>query len=544
MWFKRTLLLLISVLLFLSIVSTVVTISYSILVIKPSFVKTLKISAYENKVYSNPNWDNGTAIVIHNTTYEMVEGLGYAYAVQNYSTLTFSNFTYSAKYVYFSGLGAGAIILAGNVDLKESANKQPYVLIYCVTSGEILVKTPNSHLKVVMNNLPISVSGNLSISFTDVDGNLTVAYLSLNNDNITLAYITPIPWIEVDYVGWLQNYGYSYLYYLSSTVIGGETYPVIAGETYLISNIVSSPNLNLGPAEIVSSSENYEVLKGTQPGDYLVEEYNVTSLNSLIVTMNFTYYNGSEVGIELLGKGLAVNYPDLQQVYGLIYALNNGELYVKEPTTLWELFKSNLPKTDQGIVSAVFLDQEGNVSLYEVILDNTNIYILNITTPIPWSSILYVGWRVDNGVSKLYFMPQNYVIGPQVDLQFVFLSNNGASVPNQKYLIYIGSTLSNLNFYTSGLTNSSGAVNLALPIIYSNSSNYEYVKIVWVNTSTNFTIIIPLIQYEMNSINVKPYPLTLIQQNIDVNLNLIEISLFVILLVLVIAYPWWGKRIK
>ncbi|TRM78602.1 hypothetical protein DMP16_06745 [Sulfolobus sp. B1] len=536
-------LLLISTLLFLSIVSTVVSISYSILVIKPSFVKTLK-ALNGNRVYSNPNWDNGTAIVIHNITYEMVEGLGYAYAVQNYSTLGLSNFTYSVKYVYFSGLGAGAIVLAGNVDLKESANKQPYVLIYCVTSGEMLVKTPSSNLKVVMNNLPISVSGNLSISFTDVDGNLTVAYLSLNNDNVTLAYITPIPWAEVDYVGWLQNYGYSYLYYLSSTVIGGETYPVIAGETYLISNIVSSPNLNLGPAEIISSTKNYEILKGTQPGDYLVEEYNVTSLNSLIVTMNFTYYNGSEVGIELLGKGLAVSNPDLQQVYGLIYAINNGELYVKEPTTLWQLFKSSLPATDQGVVSAVFLNQEGNVSLYEVILDDTNTYILNITTPIPWSSILYVGWRVDNGVSKLYFMPQNYVIGPQVDLQFVFLSNNGASVPNQKYLVYIGSTLSNLNFYTSGLTNSSGAANLALPIIYSNSNNYEYVKIVWVNTSTNFTIIIPLIQYEMSSINVKPYPFTLIQQNIDVSLNLIEVSLFVILLVLVIAYPWWGKRIK
>ncbi|TRM84555.1 hypothetical protein DJ521_08290, partial [Sulfolobus sp. E3] len=179
--------------------------------------------------------------------------------------------------------------------------------------------------------------------------------------------------------------------------IGGETYPVIAGETYLISNIVSSPNLNLGPAEIISSTKNYEILKGTQPGDYLVEEYNVTSLNSLIVTMNFTYYNGSEVGIELLGKGLAVSNPDLQQVYGLIYAINNGELYVKEPTTLWQLFKSSLPATDQGVVSAVFLNQEGNVSLYEVILDDTNTYILNITTPIPWSSILYVGWRVDNG---------------------------------------------------------------------------------------------------------------------------------------------------
>lgn len=116
MSFRGILLLLISTLLFLSIVSTVVSISYSILVIKPSFVKTLK-ALNGNRVYSNPNWDNGTAIVIHNITYEMVEGLGYAYAVQNYSTLGLSNFTYSVKYVYFSGLGAGAIVLAGNVEL-------------------------------------------------------------------------------------------------------------------------------------------------------------------------------------------------------------------------------------------------------------------------------------------------------------------------------------------------------------------------------------------------------------------------------------------
>lgn len=523
----------------LSITASIISYSDSILIISPTIIKTEGQKIFSNFIYSNPLWDNGTAIVQHNSTFEAVYGLGYSYAVQNVDLSNFTNFTYIARYDYFSGVNAGPIVLGGNVNLNEPANQQPYVLIYSVISGTILIKTPQTNLKVIISNLPVSVSGLLEIKFTNVNGNLTITTISLNGNNLTLIYITPIPWSSIKYVGWFQDYGFSYLYYLTSTpflkVPLAVSNPMIAGETLLKPNIVSSPQWDLGSAQILNKTENYETLKG-EGGDYIVEGYNFSSLNYIIVSANFTYYSGSNVGIELLGSNTSLTISDLSQsTYALLYAINSGLLWVRTPSVNWYTLKGGLPTASNGVVSLVFLNDNGNVSVYEIIIGK-NTYFINISTPIPWSKIGYVGWRPDNGVSKLYFMPEDYIIGVQAHLTFEFLNSVGSTVPNQEYYIFIGDSLSNLQFYTSGHTNSSGIGSLVLPILYPLASNYEYVRIVWVNSSANVTLMIPLIKDTSYQLNVPLNTISITEEKISINLNYIEISLFIVLIIVLLWY--------
>ncbi|QXJ33238.1 hypothetical protein [Saccharolobus shibatae] len=525
--------LLVFVILLLSL-STLITSSFSILIISPNIVRILSYQQVGNNVYSSPLWSNGTAIVIHNTTYESVIGSSYSYAVQEVNFSNYYIFNYSTRYSYLSGVQAGAIILAGHVDLKKPANQQPYVLIYSVTSGQLLVKTPNTSLRIVLNNLPISVNGFLLIQFSNVEGNLTVVYVSLNGNITRVVYITPIPWSEVKYAGWFQNYGFSYVYYIASPKCL-ESQPMIAGETYLSPDIVSSPTWKLGVAKIINITPTYETVEGLVGGSYVAQFYNISRLNYLILTVNFTYYNGSNVGIELLGSNLNLTKTDLsQKVYALLYSVNNGELQIKLPNSSFKIINSTLPAIRRGLLSIVFLDNNNNISLYEII-NASKIYYLNITTPIPWSNISYIGWRTDNGISKIFFVSPNFIIGLQSILTFELLGNNATAVPNQEFYVYLGDNLSNLQLYYKGHTDSNGQFSLPLPIIYPSTTSYEYVRIVWVNSSTNVTLIIPLIKGGSN-LYIPANVISVEEKSIDVSVDYYTLFLFIILLFLLVAY--------
>ncbi|AAK40817.1 hypothetical protein SULI_07575 [Saccharolobus solfataricus] len=521
--------------------SALITSSFSIVIISPNIVKILSYAQVGNNIYSSPLWSNGTATVIHNTTYELVVGSSYSYTVQEVNFSNYYNFNYSTKYSYLSGVQAGAIILGGNVDLKKPANQQPYVLIYSVTSGQLLVKTPNTKLRIVLNNLPISVSGFLSIQFSNVNGNLTVVYISLNGNISRLVYITPIPWSEVKYAGWFQNYGLSYIYYITLGKFA-ESQPMIAGETYLSPDIVSSPTWKLGVAKIINITPNYETVEGLVSGSYVIQFYNMSRLNYLILTVNFTYYNGSNVGIELLGSNLNLTKPDLsQKVYALLYSVNNGELQVKLPNSAFKIINNTLPVIRGGLLNIVFLNNNNNISLYEII-NGSRTYYLNITTPIPWSNISYIGWRTDNGISRIFFVSPNFIIGLQSLLTFEFLGNNGTTVPNQEFYIYIGDNLSSLQLYYKGYTNSDGQFSLPLPIIFPSSTSYEYVRIVWINSSTNITLIIPLIKGGSN-FYIPANIISVEEKSMDVNINYYTLFLFIVLAFLLGAYIFTkGKR--
>jgi hypothetical protein len=519
---------------------SIVALSYSILIISPKIVKILEKENNLNNIYSNPSWANGTAIVEKNTSYETIYGLDYSYAVQKINISSLSNFTYAVRYDYISGIQAGAIILGGNVELDKPANIQPYVLIYSVVSGELLIKTPTTTLKSIIKNLPSSVSGILIIHFTDVEGNLTITTISLDNSNVTLVYITPIPWSSIKYAGWLQDEGFSFIYYLSEPISLAETIPMIAGSTFLVSNIVSSPIWKLGTAKVVNYTNNYEILEGESGGSYIVQYYNISPLRYFIVSSNFTYYNGSNVGIELLGSNIDLSEPDNQQIYALLYSVNNGILWIEEPSKGWHGIKSGLPVIKNGIISLLLLNNDGNVSLYEIIVNKT-LYFINITTPIPWNNITYVGWRVDNGFSKLIFMPQNYIVIQQTNLVFEFLNNNGTPASDQKYYIYIGNNLTYLQFYSSGYTNSDGMASILLPIIYSTYNNYEYIRIIWVNKSVNVTLIIPLIQYKYEQLDIPLNPFNLNEEKINIKVNYLELALFLSLIIVLLMYLWEDK---
>ncbi|QGA54718.1 hypothetical protein GFS03_09105 [Sulfolobus sp. E5-1-F] len=519
---------------------TLVTSSFSIVIISPNVVRILSYQQVGNNVYSSPLWSNGTAIVIHNTTYESVIGSSYSYAVQEVNLSTYNNFNYSTLYNYFSGVQAGAIILGGNVDLRKPANQQPYVLIYSVTSGQLLVKTPNSSLRVAVNNLPVSVSGFLSIQFSNVEGNLTVVYILLDGNITRLIYITPIPWSEVKYAGWFQNYGLSYIYYIASAKCV-ESQPMIAGETYLSPDVVSSPIWKLGVGKIINITSTYETLEGLMGGSYIVQSYNISRLNYLILTVNFTYYSGTNAGVELLGSNLNLTQTDLsQKVYALLYSVNNGKLQVKLPNSSFQIINDTLPIIKGGLLSLIFLNNNNNISLYEIIYAD-KIYYLNITTPIPWSNITYIGWRVDNGISKIFFVTPNFIIGLQSHFTFEFLGNNGTAVPNQQFYIYIGDNLSSLRLYYKGYTNSNGQFSLPLPIIYPSSTSYEYVRVVWVNSSTNITLIIPLIKGASDFY----LPATIIsveQKSTNISINYYTLSLFIVLAFLLVAYIFTKEK--
>ncbi|ACP35733.1 conserved hypothetical protein [Sulfolobus islandicus Y.G.57.14] len=514
--------------------STFVISSFSIVIISPNILRVLSYQQVGNSVSSSPLWSNGTAIVIHNTTYESVIGSPYSYAVQEVNFSNYYNFNYSTRYSYLSGVQAGAIILGGNVDLKKPANQQPYVLIYSVTSGQLLVKTPNTSLLTVANNLPISVSGFLLIQFSNVEGNLTVVYISLNGNITRLVYITPIPWSEVKYAGWFQNYGFSYVYYVALAKCV-ETQPMIAGETYLSPDIVSSSTWKLGVAKIINITSTYETVEGLVGGSYVAQFYNISRLNYLILTVNFTYYNGSDVGVELLGSNLNLIKTDLsQKVYALLYSVNNGQLQVKLPNSGFRIINNTLPVIRGGLLSIVFLDNNNNISLYEII-NASKTYYLNITTPIPWSNISYIGWRTDNGISKIFFVLPNFIIGLQSILTFEFLGNNATAVPNQEFYVYLGDNLSNLQLYYKGHTDSNGQFSLPLPIIYPSTTSYEYVRIVWVNSSTNVTLIIPLIKGGSN-LYIPANVISVEEKSIDVTVDYYTLFLFIVLLFLLVAY--------
>jgi len=164
----------------------------------------------------------------------------------------------------------------------------------------------------------------------------------------------------------------------------------------------------------------------------------------------------------------------------------------------------------------VFLDNN-NISLYEIINANKT-YYLNITTPIPWSNISYIGWRTDNGISKIFFVLPNFIIGLQSILTFEFLGNNATAVPNQEFYVYLGDNLSNLQLYYKGHTDSNGQFSLPLPIIYPSTTSYEYVRIVWVNSSTNVTLIIPLIKGGSN-LYIPANVISVEEKSIDVTVD-------------------------
>lgn len=304
----------------------------------------------------------------------------------------------------------------------------------------------------------------------------------------------------------------------------------------MFKNSLSSPTWKLGVAKIINITSTYETVEGLVGGSYVAQFYNISRLNYLILTVNFTYYNGSDVGVELLGSNLNLTKTDLsQKVYALLYSVNNGQLQVKLPNSGFRIINNTLPVIRGGLLSIVFLDNNNNnISLYEII-NASKTYYLNITTPIPWSNISYIGWRTDNGISKIFFVLPNFIIGLQSILTFEFLGNNATAVPNQEFYVYLGDNLSNLQLYYKGHTDSNGQFSLPLPIIYPLTTSYEYVRIVWVNSSTNVTLIIPLIKGGSN-LYILANVISVEEKSIDVAVDYYTLFLFIVLLFLLVAY--------
>ncbi len=138
---------------------------------------------------------------------------------------------------------------------------------------------------------------------------------------------------------------------------------------------------------------------GTGGGQYLAWAYRPTS-NVINVTLHVTSNTNNTAGVVLYSPNIGnLQSDDSGSFYGLLISFNGNILY-HAPGSSYELLKSNaFPTPNVPFTMTVILDQSsGNVSVSYVYINGTA-YSVGLVTPMPWTSIGYIGLRASPGNS-------------------------------------------------------------------------------------------------------------------------------------------------